>query len=91
MTENSNGAGRFLRIEDKLDDLGDSLGAFREDTVTRLTRLETQAEENARAAVRAATVTAASVAARSFSWMKAGIVASFAVGVTAIILRLVGG
>ena len=91
MTENSNGAGRFLRIEDKLDDLGDSLSAFREDTVTRLTRLETQAEENARSAVKAATVTAASVAARSFTWTKAGIVASFAVGVVAIILRVVGG
>ena len=89
MGEQPNGSsGRFLRIEDKLDDLGDSLSAFREDTGKRLTRLETQAENNAVAATAAATATAASIAARSFFWMKLGIVASFAVGVVACVLRL---
>ena len=88
MTEQPNGTGRFLRIEDKIDDLSDSLGAFREDTVGRLTRLETQAEENARAAVNAASATAASVASRSFFWMKLGIVASFLVGLAALISRV---
>jgi len=88
VTEQPNGTGRFLRIEDKIDDLSDSLGAFREDTVTRLTRLETQAEENARSAVSAASATAASVASRSFFWMKLGIVASFLVGLAALISRV---
>jgi len=88
MTDPGNSAGRFLRIEDKIDRLVDSLGEFREDTGTRLTRLETQAEENARAALKAASATAATVAARSFFWMKLGIVASFAVGVVALALRV---
>ena len=89
MGEQPNGSsGRFLRIEDKLDDLGDSLSAFRVDTATRLARLETQAEDNAVAAVKVAATTAASIAARSFFWMKLGIVASFVVGVVACVLRL---
>jgi len=45
-----NGAGRFLRIEDKLDRLGDSLSEFRVETGSRLTHLETQADAAAKAA-----------------------------------------
>ena len=46
-----NGAGRFLRIEDKLDRLGDSLSEFRVETGSRLTHLETQADAAAKIAV----------------------------------------
>ena len=84
---NGGSAGRFLRIEQKLDRLVESLEDFRVDTVTRLTRLETQASASEKFAASQQTTI---LSARSFRWVKVGIASSFIVGAAGLLLRIFG-
>lgn len=80
METNNESAGRFGRIEHKIDSLSDDLGDFRVAVEGRFTALETRVgiskEQDA-----------ARVSDRSYTMMKLGVLLSVGVGVASVVAR----
>lgn len=86
MMENGNGsAGRFLRIETKLDRLSDVVTEHHVDVVSRLTIIETTAREADKIAVAAAK---REYKTHYLAWLKVSVIATFVISLIGLIIGL---